>query len=68
MRGFALFLLPAFEVQVFPEHKSEGRRDDVVGCTADEFGVVVERQRDGFFQAKFATHCLGWFLDDVMAT
>src|SRR5579864_3830676 len=64
MRGFALFLLPAFEVQVFPEHKSESGSNDVIGCAADEFRVVVERQSDRFFQSKFKGHGLRQFLDD----
>jgi len=62
-----LLFLPAFEIQAFPEHKSEGRRDDMIGGAADKSCVVVEGPRDGFFEMEFAGHSAGGFLMIDMA-
>lgn len=64
MRAFFCSLLEPAKLLVFSEHKSKGRRHDVIWRTADEFGgVAVEGLSERLFKLEFACNHLGWFLD-----
>lgn len=64
LQDLPLLRLPAFEIQVFPKHKSESRSDDVNECAFDAFCAIVESQKHAFFQTKFAGYRLRRFFDD----